>query len=161
MSGCLCKAPRCRAGTDFGRECVPPPPYFLCFAKESRQRKATPGRPPVRRLWRRWSLALLASPGRPGMARRLRRRLAGPDCPRAGCDAQRALWGPNPVKRSGLRVLTGFGADLTSLPTISLTPIPTYIASLTKPSAAVLARRTTADSTGSTARSGNNARRVL
>src|SRR5574343_1225290 len=32
---------------------------------------------------------------------------------------------------------------------------------LTKPSEAILARRTTADSTGSTARSGNNARRVL
>ena len=55
---------------------------------------------------------------------------------------------PNPARRGGLCVLTGFGADLTSLPTISLTPIPTYIASLTKPSAAVLARRTTADSTG-------------
>src|SRR5574343_109008 len=32
---------------------------------------------------------------------------------------------------------------------------------LTKPSEAILARRATADSTGSTARSGNNARRVL
>ena len=72
------------------------PTDFLCFAKESQQRKATPGRPPVRRLRRRWSLALLASQGRPGMARRLRRRLAGPDCPPVFCDAQRALWG---VKR--------------------------------------------------------------
>ena len=66
------------------------PTDFLCFAKESQQRKATPGRPPVRRLRRRWSLALLENRGRPGMARRLRRRLAGPDCPLTFCDARRA-----------------------------------------------------------------------
>ena len=41
------------------------PTDFLCFAKESQQRKATPGRPPVRRLRRRWSLALLENRGRP------------------------------------------------------------------------------------------------
>ena len=67
--------PRWRAGLlglDCMREFVPPPTYFLCFAKESRQRKATPGRAPVRRLRRRWSPVLLASPGRPGNSRQLR-----------------------------------------------------------------------------------------
>ena len=66
------------------------PTDFLCFAKESQQRKATPGRPPVRRLWRRWSLALLESQGRHGMARRLHRRLTVTDTPLTFCDAQRA-----------------------------------------------------------------------
>ena len=80
-------------GTDFKREFVPQPTDFLCFAKESQQRKATPGRTPVRRLRRRWSLALLESQGRHGMARRLRRRLAVTDSPLTFCDAQRALRG--------------------------------------------------------------------
>ena len=70
------------------------PTDFLCFAKESQQRKATPGRPPVRRLRRRWSLALLENRGRHGMARRLRRRLAVAESSPVFCDAQRALWGP-------------------------------------------------------------------
>ena len=41
---------------------------------------------------------------------------------------------PNPAKRGGLCVLTGFGADLTSLhvTTISLTSISTYIAALNR-----------------------------
>ena len=114
----MCAAPAARRGWGLilGGSSPRMSTYFLCFAKESRQRKATPGRPPVRRLRRRWSLALLENRGRHGMARRRRRRLAVADGgPPVFCDAQRALWGPNPVKRSGLRVLTGFGADLTSL----------------------------------------------
>ena len=108
-------------GLDFGREFVPRPTYFLCFAKESRQRKATPGRAPVRRLRRRWCPVLLASPGRPGMARRLRRRLAGPDCSRAGCDARRALRGGKAAKRDGsgiekLCVFVVFGRKKPNLP---------------------------------------------
>ena len=59
-------------GLDWGGSSSRVPTYFLCFAKESRQRKATPGRAPVRRLRRRGCPVLLASPGRPGNSRQLR-----------------------------------------------------------------------------------------
>ena len=77
------------------------PTDFLCFAKESQQRKATPGHAPVRRLRRRWSLALLESQGRHGMARRLRRRLAVADGPLTFCDARRTTRGKRRAKRDG------------------------------------------------------------
>ena len=88
-----------RAKPDLRREFVSHPTDFLCFAKESQQRKATPGRAPVRRLWRRGSLALLESQGRHGMARRLRRRLAVAEIPLTFCDAQRALRGGKTATR--------------------------------------------------------------
>ncbi len=78
------------------------PTYFLCFAKESRQRKATPGRAPVRRLRRRWCPVLLENRGRPELAPAAPSlRTCGADCPPVFCDARRALRGGKAARRGG------------------------------------------------------------
>ena len=78
------------------------PTYFLCFAKESRQRKATPGRAPVRRLRRRWCPVLLENRGRPELAPAAPSlRTCGADFPPVFCDARRALRGGKAARRDG------------------------------------------------------------
>ena len=92
----------CRAmrGTDFEREFVPQPTDFLCFEKESQQRK----RPQDARL----SVAdgdggaLCFSTVRAGPGTRVGYAAAQttvPDGPLTVCDARRALWGA-PVRCS-------------------------------------------------------------
>ena len=83
---------------DFG----PQPTYFLCFAKESRQRKATRDA----RLSAAFGAGgpLCFSPARAVPETRVSCAAAqttGPDFPRAGCDARRALRGGKAAKRGG------------------------------------------------------------
>ncbi len=78
------------------------PPYFLCFAKESRQRKATRDA----RLSAAFGVGgpLCFSPARAVPETRVSCAAAqttGPDFPRAGCDARRALRDGTPAKRDG------------------------------------------------------------
>jgi hypothetical protein len=75
---------------DFGQGFAPHPTLFLCLAKEIGERKATRA---SRSALRADSPVLLESQGRPGMARRLRRRLAGPETSLTFCDARRATRG--------------------------------------------------------------------
>ena len=74
-------------------------PLFFVSPKKRGKRKATRV---ARSALRADCPVLLESQGRPGMARRLRRRLAVAESPPVFCDAQRALMGPkNPVGRCG------------------------------------------------------------
>ena len=91
-----------RAGFYFGREFVPRPTYFLCFAKEKGEKKSDPGATPYACGF--GCPALLESQGRHGMARRLRRRLAVADSSLTFCDARRATRGTRRAKRHGRRV---------------------------------------------------------
>ncbi len=75
---------------DFGQGFAPHPTLFLCLAKEIGERKATRA---SRSALRADCPVLLESQGRPGMARRLRRRLAGPETSLTFCDARRATRG--------------------------------------------------------------------
>ena len=82
-------------GVDFGRGFAPHPTPFLCLAKEKGEKKGDPGAAPF------GFPALLESQGRPGMARRLCRRLAGPETSLTFCDARRVTRGERRLGATG------------------------------------------------------------
>ena len=84
-------------GVNFGRGFPPHPTPFLCLAKEKGGKNGDPGVAV--------SPVLLESQGRPGMARRLRRRLAGPDTSLTSCDARRDTRGEQRLSATGFCVL--------------------------------------------------------
>ena len=81
-----------------GRGFPPHPTPFLCLAKEKGEKKGDPGAAPYACGF--GYPALLESQGRPGMARRLRRRLAVAEISLTFCDARRATRGKRRAKHN-------------------------------------------------------------